>query len=264
MNSAWVPPSPASKYGQRMLEFKELEQVRRFFGCSELQVRRDHAISHVLDALQKMRTEMVFFGGTALSRTYLTEGRLSEDIDLYSNSRDRVCRELDHLPEMIEQEFPAANWEFLPSQVVDPKSALLNVDSVIKIRIQVLDAPSRDWDKIPTRMTSIHQRYSDVRSTQLVAPTLDSFAAMKVLAWFDRQKPRDLFDLAAISKLGNASDGARHIVQKFVGHDISEKMLNRKIHGSWIEELAHQTRLEVTEEECLSNLLKWWRKADSS
>lgn len=245
-----------------MLEFNELEQVQRFFGCSELQVHRDHAISHVLDALQNMKTEMVFFGGTALSRTYLTDGRLSEDIDLYSNSRDNVCRELDHLPEMIEQEFPVANWEFLPSRVLDPKSALLNCDSVIKIRVQVLDAPSRDWDKIPTRMTPIHQRYSDVRSTQLVAPTFDSFAAMKVLAWFDRQKPRDLFDLAALSKLGDASNGVRQIVQEFVGHEVSVKMLDRKVHGSWTEELAHQTRLDVTEEECLSAVLKWWRRVD--
>jgi predicted nucleotidyltransferase component of viral defense system len=53
------------------------------FGVSEEQVRRDHAISVVLAALSdSLREDLLFFGGTALSRTYLEAERLSEDIDL--------------------------------------------------------------------------------------------------------------------------------------------------------------------------------------
>src|SRR5690606_29971391 len=49
---------------------------------AEAQVRRDHAISHTLAAIATIGDSIVFFGGTALSRTHLRELRLSEDIDL--------------------------------------------------------------------------------------------------------------------------------------------------------------------------------------
>jgi predicted nucleotidyltransferase component of viral defense system len=44
------------------------------FGVDMAQVRRDHLISHVLAAIsvRVLSTDVVFFGGTALSRTYLT------------------------------------------------------------------------------------------------------------------------------------------------------------------------------------------------
>ena len=73
-----------------MLDLIEAEHVQQIFGATAAQVRRDHAISHVLEALASIRAELIFFGGTALSRTYLTRGRLSEDIDLYSRERQSI------------------------------------------------------------------------------------------------------------------------------------------------------------------------------
>ena len=85
-----------------MLDFNEAAEVQKLFSSTQVQVRRDHAISHILTALQDIHSEMIFFGGTALARTYLTQGRLSEDIDVYSSNRQSLCREIDELPEMIE------------------------------------------------------------------------------------------------------------------------------------------------------------------
>ena len=241
-----------------MLDLNELDQVQRLFDSSELQVRRDHAISHVLAAIQDIRAEFVFFGGTALSRTYLTNGRLSEDIDLYSNSREVLSRELDHLPEMIEQEFPGANWESLPSQISDPRSALLNCDSSIKIKVQVLDALSRGWQRIPVGIAPIHQRYSDVPVTKLFTPTFDGFVAMKALAWFDRRAARDLFDLEALSRIGEVTKEARELVGVLRGFQLSKEMMLGRVLGDWQVELAHQTRLDRTEEHCMARVLDWW------
>lgn len=70
-----------------MLDPRERQKVQRLFSANEAQVIRDHAISHVLAAMQGINTELIFFGGTALSRTFLRMGRLSEDIDLYSPDR---------------------------------------------------------------------------------------------------------------------------------------------------------------------------------
>lgn len=61
------------------------------------QVERDHMISHMLAGIARspIRDDVVFFGGTALSRTYLPDLRLSEDIDLLARkSRSEVASEL--------------------------------------------------------------------------------------------------------------------------------------------------------------------------
>jgi hypothetical protein len=58
--------------------------VAEQFGADAEQVRRDHLISHVRAALARgvSADDLVFIGGTALSRTHLADARLSEDIDL--------------------------------------------------------------------------------------------------------------------------------------------------------------------------------------
>ena len=62
------------------------------------QVRRDHLISHLLGAIAAgvPTNDLVFFGGTALSRSYLTDARLSEDIDLIALApRSDVAARID-------------------------------------------------------------------------------------------------------------------------------------------------------------------------
>ena len=64
----------------------EIAVVAERFGAPEPQVVRDHLISHVLAALAGLPDEIagptMFFGGTALCRTWCPDIRLSEDIDL--------------------------------------------------------------------------------------------------------------------------------------------------------------------------------------
>lgn len=70
-----------------VLDTGEMHEIAELFGVGEAQVRRDHVISHALAALSTLGTDdLVFFGGTALSRTHLPALRLSEDIDLISLS----------------------------------------------------------------------------------------------------------------------------------------------------------------------------------
>lgn len=241
-----------------MLDDDEAETVRKIFGSSEAQVRRDHAISHILAAIQNLTPEMVFYGGTALSRTFLTTGRLSEDIDLYSVDRNALCQMLNMLPDLIEEEFPQSNWQKLPSPSRDAERFYLNCEPGIQIQIQVVDSRSRAWKRIPIELTDIHQRYSDVPRTKIQAPTFDGFVAMKASAWFDRRTARDLFDLDALSRVGKVSDEARKLVVDLLGHQLSNLMIAGRVHGDWQIELAHQTRLERTEDQCMERILDWW------
>ncbi|MDQ1305305.1 MAG: hypothetical protein QG671_1136 [Actinomycetota bacterium] len=65
-----------------MLDAEEIARVSETFGVSASQVRRDYLISHLLGLLSEyLPDEILFFGGTALARTHLVDGRLSEDIE---------------------------------------------------------------------------------------------------------------------------------------------------------------------------------------
>ena len=61
----------------------ERDLVAAQFGVATEQVERDHLISHLLAFLSSAVEDRVhFIGGTALARTHLPDGRLSEDNDL--------------------------------------------------------------------------------------------------------------------------------------------------------------------------------------
>ena len=77
---------------------EDMERVAARFGVGMEQVRRDHLISHVLAAIAAdiSTDDVVFFGGTALSRTHLADARLSEDIDLVARTpRADLARQLE-------------------------------------------------------------------------------------------------------------------------------------------------------------------------
>jgi len=76
----------------------DIERVASTFGVGMEQVRRDHLISHVLAAIATdiSTYDVVFFGGTALSRTHLAEARLSEDIDLIARiHRGEIAKQIE-------------------------------------------------------------------------------------------------------------------------------------------------------------------------
>lgn len=65
------------------LDDDERDAVIARFGVALGRVVRDQVMSHALAAIATLSTDsVVFFGGTALSRTLLPDLRLSEDIDL--------------------------------------------------------------------------------------------------------------------------------------------------------------------------------------
>lgn len=79
------------------MNIDERGAVAAQFGVSVEQVERDHLISHVLGFLSDRAGDRVqFIGGTALARTHLPSGRLSEDIDLIAvDDRKFVAATLD-------------------------------------------------------------------------------------------------------------------------------------------------------------------------
>ncbi|RZS41063.1 nucleotidyltransferase AbiEii toxin of type IV toxin-antitoxin system [Herbihabitans rhizosphaerae] len=248
-----------------MLDPSEEVAVADQFGVARDQVRRDHLISHLLAALSSRAAgDVVFFGGTALSRTFAPDGRLSEDIDLIAtrDRRDTAALVQDCSIRETRREFPGLRWDPPLTNVRDTRPAVLTTTEGITVRIQLLRADG--YPKWPTAMTSLVQRYSDAAPATLAVPTAAAFAAAKTVAWMDRAASRDLFDLWLLSQAGAINGEAADL---FARHGPTAKapavsLFNRAPNEStWHRDLSGQTRLSVTPVEALDTVRRAWLAA---
>lgn len=232
-----------------MLDPRELREVAERFEVTEDQVRRDHLVSHVLAAVARLATDAVFFGGTALARTHLPAGRLSEDVDLYAAQRRDVARTLTTgLPATLRREFPRLVWDPAPDDVAENGTALLVAERVPPVRLQVLDG--RGYALWRTERRSVDVRYSDVPDATLTVPTRASFVGMKLWAWGDRRAARDLYDLWALATIGAVDAEAMAAYEAAVGYRPPQSLFDRVPDpAEWRTALVHQTAVlpDVTE-----------------
>lgn len=243
-----------------MLDGDELADVASAFGVDETQVRRDHLVSHILDALATLDVPVTFFGGTALARTHLSDpdsgARLSEDIDLYSPERRTVARSLDdQLPRLLRREFPGLSWDPPLSLVRSVAAGQMVSRDGMRVRVQVLDSRGghHDLGRWPTEARPIDLRYRDLpASVELTVPTLTAFAAMKTIAWLDRHTARDLYDLAGLAGLGAVTAEVAALIRRTVGWSPRPQMFTPPPALDWDSQLAHQTRSLPTAQQCIT------------
>lgn len=241
----------------------EAATVSRQFGVALEQVQRDHLISSILAALPPHADELIFFGGTALARTYLPAGRLSEDIDLIAvTDRRPVAQAISRTIERaLRVTHGRVNWTVALADIRDTEPASLVTDDGLMVRIQLLSAQGYlPW---PTAMHDVHQRYSDIAPTRLQTPVRDSFAASKTAAWFDRRAPRDLYDLWGLAKAGALTASAARLFSTHTGYGLPQDHMFSRAPAAqdWQEQLAGQTRLTVSAEEALQVVRATWAAA---
>lgn len=249
-----------------LLPDEESAVVQRF-GVARNQVRRDHLISHLLAALSKHAADrVVFFGGTALSRTFAPDGRLSEDIDLIAVGRRSEVAEIvqDCLVRATRRDFPRLRWEPPLTAVRDTEPAMLSTDDDLTVRIQLL-APT-GYPRWPTVTRRIEQRYSDATPATLTVLTRAAFVASKTVAWIDRAASRDLFDLWLLATSGAIDSDAAAL---FKAHGPTNHVPTRNLFSqspdetNWRRELSGQTRLDVAASDALSAVRNAWLLATS-
>ncbi|WP_020521990.1 nucleotidyl transferase AbiEii/AbiGii toxin family protein [Catelliglobosispora koreensis] len=247
------------------LSHDELAREAARFGVSDEQVQRDHAISHILASIsEQCRDDVIFFGGTALSRTHLLHARLSEDIDLLALApRGELA---DRLAKVISQGLLRTHgrisWN--PGFAIrdDAQAAIMETPSGIAVKIQLL--ANEGYSRWPVEERPVEQRYRDARPASLVVPTMSSFVGWKTDAWLGRQAPRDLYDLWALSELGaiNASAVDAFVRYGPTGRPPREFMFAKApTHEAWIAALGSQTRIEVGPSEALAAVRAAWAKA---
>ncbi|HYJ70760.1 MAG TPA: nucleotidyl transferase AbiEii/AbiGii toxin family protein [Nocardioidaceae bacterium] len=251
-----------------MLDPAEAAQVRERFGVDDLQVRRDHLLSHLLAALSRHAAErVIFFGGTALGRTHLTDVRLSEDLDLIAISRRSDVAELleRRLAAAVRREYGQLRWEPPLTQVRGAEPAVLVSPDGLTVRIQLLSGTG--YEPWPTELRDLEHRYADAPPARLRVPTLPAFVAWKTVAWADRQLPRDLYDLWALAERGAIDAVARDLYVKHgpTGSPPAGWLFDdAPSESDWRLQLGGQTRLAIGPAEAASCVRAAWRTVASS
>lgn len=111
-----------------MLDPAEATRVAAFFGASDSQIRRDHLLSRLLAAAGGYTGgRILFFGGTALARAYVPDGRLAEDFDLVAlDDRRQAAMALEALfIRGVRREYPRLRWAPTLTSVRDTGPAVL-------------------------------------------------------------------------------------------------------------------------------------------
>lgn len=234
-----------------VLDENERRSVELRFGVGAEQVIRDHVISHVLAAIGNVGTDdVVFFGGTALSRTHLVDVRLSEDIDLIARSdRDGIG---DRIEDAVRKQLRRSLGDvtFTPRirGTRHPSPSILRVSDT-SIQIQLLSSEGYpDW---PTEVVDIEQRYSDAPAARLRVLTPAAFVASKMSAWNEREAPRDLYDLWALAAAGKIDGEAADVFRRFGPYLSMTRVSFARLptQAAWEDALSHQCTPVVTPDE---------------
>jgi predicted nucleotidyltransferase component of viral defense system len=243
----------------------ERDSVAIQFGVAAEQVERDHLISHLLAFLSRQFGDRVnFIGGTALARTHLPAGRLSEDIDLITvGNRKETAHDLDvALPRAVARTHGRLTVEPALSDTAATLPVLLRPAGGPPVRLQLLSA--RDRTVWPTERRGVVQRYTDAPSAELLVPTLPAFAASKTATWADRHAARDLWDLWALSKIRAIDAVAATLFQRY-GPTNKDPGLYEFRHApsdaEWHAQLAGQTRLTISAKGAIEAVREAWRQA---
>jgi predicted nucleotidyltransferase component of viral defense system len=238
----------------------EAAAVAQEFGVALDQVHRDHLISSILAALQVHADDLIFFGGTALARTYLPAGRLSEDVDLIALADRRlVARAISRtIDRALRVTHGRIDWTVALQDIRDTQPASLVTDDGLIVRVQLLRA--LEYPPWPTAVHDIYQRYSDIAPTRLRTPVRDSFAGWKTAAWFERHAPRDLFDLWALATSGALTSTAARLFATHTGLGLPQDHMftTAPTVQDWQDQLSAQTRLTVGPEEALQVVRSAW------
>lgn len=208
--------------------------------------------------------DLLFFGGTALSRTHLVKGRLSEIIDLIALT-DRV-EAIPRFKSVVERSLQRVHgrvtWTSDFSARNDVTPALATTPDGVSLKVQLLGrAGYTIW---PSEVRPLTQRYADAPPAQMRVPTRDAFIGWKTTAWTDRKASRDRWDLWALSEAGPFTDGTVSVFKRFGPTGTAPKSWMFRDAPSvidWRTDLGGQTNLNVEPTDAMKSVRLAWANA---
>lgn len=246
-----------------MITDAERAQVKQIYGADDRQVARDHLLSHMLAALSDgLAGRVRLFGGTALARTFLAEGRLSEDVDLIAvGPRAEVAAEIEAvLRRRLSRDFGRPSIAPTLGEARPTQPVTVSFVGGLAIQIQLL--PEDHYPPWPFEVRELQQRYADAAPAVLPVPTLASFVAWKTAAFIDRGASRDLWDLAALATREAFSVEAADLFRRFGPYTslpTDTTLPAAPTEDVWQRDLAHQARLRLTAADARRAVLRAWQ-----
>lgn len=236
-----------------MIDDQEFRKLAVRFGVPEIQVRRDHLLSHLISALPS-EDRVLFIGGTALNRSHLPDLRLSEDLDVVL-SEGKTDDLVDRLLEGVRLEYPGISVVSRPRRY-DVATYVLEVDG-LRVQVQVI-SNRPGWVGLPAKITPVRLRYSDLApSVDLIVPIVEAFGAMKLSAYVDRLAPRDLFDLRELAERGALGEESLTLTTQLLGRSLARQEFEwPPTVEQWNLELSHQVVNAGRPEEALDVVLR--------
>jgi predicted nucleotidyltransferase component of viral defense system len=221
-----------------MIDDRVIRERAAALSVPATQVRRDHALSHLIQAMQPIATDSMFIGGTALNRTFLPGLRLSEDLDIHLLRGDPE-ETLNLLLRGVRFEYPGLTNAGMHA-VEDIRTFYLE-NGEVRIRVQMIRR-RQSWAALPSKLSAVRLHYQDLPdAVELLVPTAPSFVAMKLTAYIDRYFARDLYDLWKLTE---------HRLIDHEGIALAATLLRRNLRkeefwrcpaeSEWRTELLHQ------------------------
>ena len=220
-------------------------------------IEQDLIISRALVALfnnSNVRESLVFRGGTALNKLYITPpARYSEDIDLVQIKSEPIGKTLDTIREVLDP------WLGDPQRKLTERSAKLvyryvsfdNAPAKLKIEINTTE----HFNVKPIIEKSYHVASEWFKGTaSIMTYHLDELMGTKLRALYQRRKGRDLFDLWYVldKKLINV-DEVIYIFNQYCQHNgdvisrsiFEQNLLLKKQHTDFCSDMEPLLTKEV-------------------
>ena len=183
------------------MNYEELNGLTAELNISKDQILREEAEMMFLNELadNKLGTQVVFYGGTALRLAY-SSPRFSEDIDLITIKPVEFKNFKSFINQVVKNN---SNWKVkdIKNKRKTMFALLLIKDEKLKhafsLKIEIHKPAKRI--KLITNLSLIKSQVS-ILEPLLLVPTLAELKRLKEEAIMDRQKARDIFDLWYISQ----------------------------------------------------------------
>jgi len=169
------------------------------------QIEQDLIISRALVDLYDdpyIKDALIFRGGTALNKLFLTPGaRYSEDIDFVQKRLEGIGATLDALKAILNPWLGNPVWKITQrgAKLIYKYDSISKTPGKLKLEINTVE----HFQVLPLKQIDFHVDSEWFKgSTDIITYEIDELMATKLRALYQRRKGRDLFDLWYVANQG--------------------------------------------------------------
>ena len=227
------------------------EEVKKYAHMRRLklidQIWKDYLQDLLLYILYRKMPYMIFGGGTCIWKVFKGD-RFSEDIDAYTvripeDLSDYLKKELALLGIncKILKSKKTSNMLFLRLGIsfpTHPREITLSIEILTSLK------------SAKTEKKTLYSPYPDIPPIEMIVPSKEDMLANKISAVYQRSRPRDVYDIALLLKLGTEIDMEliRKKTPKFSVESFEEKLWEKEKTWKSLEPLV-VTKLPEFEEQ---------------